>query len=524
MRKFYKLFFPAIIMLILHLPGFSQPIIEWQKTYGGSYIECNSFVIPTTDDGYLIAGSSNSNDIDVSGNHGGFDFWVLQTDAAGEITWQKSYGGSLNEGAQRTIQTSDGGFVIVGYSESTDGNLTGNHGLKDMWILKVKADNSIAWQKNIGGSADDEAADIIEATDGSYIILGNTASTDGDIQQNKGFTDYWILNIDTAGTLLWQKTFGGSSDDIASSVLQTDDGGFILAGSSFSTDGDIVNHYYTNNYSDYFIIKLDAQGNKEWVKNYGGNATDNLTQILKTNDGGYMLCGFSDSDNGDVTGNHGSIDTWVIKISSTGGIQWQKSVGGSADDMAFSIAQRTDGDYVLCGNTASNDGMVSGHYGVKDIWVVRLNASGPLVWQKCFGGSLLDESYSMQLLDDESCVISGYSGSSDYDLTSNHGDLDLWFLKLSNLSALEDFKFNGSQLFSIYPNPVSSGNVTVKINDIANASFTADIIDITGRKLFTEIISGNTPATIDISYLSKGMYYIRLNGETLEATEKIIIQ
>jgi len=524
MRKFYKLLSLAIIMLILSQEGFSQPIIEWQKNYGGSYIECNSYVIPTSNNGYLIAASSNSNDIDVSGNYGGFDFWVLQTDATGTLVWQKSYGGSLNEGVHRAIQTSDGGIVVVGYAESSDGNLTGNNGLKDMWILKINADNSVAWQKNFGGSADDEATDIIEAADGSFIVIGNTSSTDGDVLQNKGFNDYWILNIDTAGTVIWQKTFGGSSDDIASSVVQTDDGGFIIAGSSFSTDGDIENHFYTNNYSDYFIIKTDDHGNKEWVKNYGGNATDNLTQILKTGDGGYMLCGFSDSDNGDVTGNHGNMDTWVIKISSTGGIQWQKSVGGSADDMAFSITQRTDGDYVLCGNTASDDGMVSGNYGVKDIWVVRLNASGPVVWQKCLGGSMLDDSYSMQLLDDENCVISGYSGSSDDDVTSNHGDLDLWLLKLSNLSALENFTFSGEEFLSVYPNPVSSETVTLKINGNTKASYTAEMNDVTGRKMFTQIIEGNIPKSIDISMLSKGIYFISIDGETIKSTEKIIIQ
>jgi hypothetical protein len=525
MKYYYPLHFYLFTFLALFCTAaFSQPVIEWQKTYGGSNNDWDSKIIRTSDHGYLLFGSSNSNDKDVSGNHGFYDFWLVRTDSTGNIAWTKSFGGTKNDFAKCALTTTDGGFIIAGSSESNDGDLTKNQGLTDLWIIKITEAGLLEWQYSYGGSGYDEAIDIKATSDGNFIILGNTTSTDGDIQLNHGSSDIWLVKIDENGSIISQKTYGGSSDDFAATIEETDDSGFIIAGSSLSTDGDIETHYGITSNADYFIIKTDDLGAKQWVKNYGGNNSDMLGQLIKTPDGGYLLCGFSNSDNGDVTGNHGNYDAWLIKISQTGGVQWQKSVGGSDEDIAKSISIRSDGDYMLCGTTSSNDGQVAGNRGNKDFWIVRLNNSGPVLWQKCLGGTNVEEACMALLPDDESFIISGFSNSVDGDITINNGDFDYWLLKLSNLSVLPEFSFNTTDLFSIYPNPSTSGKIQISFNGTISENIHADIISIEGSVIFSTDFPSSSVGTVDISKLPKSMYFLRLTGNNITGIQKFVVQ
>jgi hypothetical protein len=343
--------------------------ISWQKTFGGSNSDYANFVQQTTDGGYIIAGGSASNDGDVSDNHGKFDFWIVKLTSTGELEWQKSLGGSANDYASSIQQTTDGGYIIAGYSGSNDGDVSGNHGKRDSWIMKLTSTGELEWQKSLGGSNTDYANCIQQTTDGGYIIAGYSESNDGDVSGNRGYDDYWIVKLTSTGELEWQKSLGGSANDYASSIQQTTDGGYIIAGSSGSNDGDVLGNHGER---DSWILKLTSIGKLEWQKSLGGSCLDRAISIRQTTDGGYIIAGYSESNDGDVSGNHGSYDSWIVKITSTGELEWQKSLGGSNSDYARFIQQTTDGGYIIAGGTDSNDVDVSGNQGERDYWIVKI--------------------------------------------------------------------------------------------------------------------------------------------------------
>mgnify|MGYP003335654201 CR=1 FL=1 len=247
------------------------------------------------------------------------------------------------------------------------------------------AQPTIQWQKCLGGTGDETASSVQQTSDGGYIVAGESWSNDGNVTGNHDTTgtncDYWVVKLDGSGNLQWQKSFGGIDYDSGGYIQQTSDGGFILAGQSLSNDGDVSNHHGFSGSGDYWIVKLDVIGNIQWEKSLGGYDNEGATEIKLTIDGGYIITGFSYSVDGDVTGNHGSQDYWIVKLDGSGNIQWQKCLGGTYDDFAQSIQQTSDGGYVIAGETNSNDGDVTGNHGQFDSWVVKLDGNGNLQWQ-----------------------------------------------------------------------------------------------------------------------------------------------
>ena len=215
------------------------------------------------------------------------------------------------------------------------------------------------------------AKSIIQTSDGGYITAGYSGSRNGDISDPRWGEDYWIVKLDNTGNTEWQKSLGGTNSETARSILQTSDGGYIVAGHSTSIDGD-VSGKHRQVYPDYWIVKLDETGNIEWQKSLGGTGSDAANSILQTLDGGYMVAGSSQSNDGDVSGSHGDSDYWIVKLDETGNIEWQKSLGGKDLDNAQSIIQTSDGGYMAAGWSTSNDGDVSSNYGRFDFWIVKL--------------------------------------------------------------------------------------------------------------------------------------------------------
>ncbi|MCH8331643.1 MAG: T9SS type A sorting domain-containing protein [Bacteroidetes bacterium] len=343
--------------------------IQWQRSFGGSGSDQANSISQTSDGGYIVAGHSISNDGDVTGNHGGEDYWVIKLDNTGTLIWQKSLGGSVFERANSINETNDGGYIVSGHSVSNNGDVSGNHGASDYWVVKLDAAGTLIWQKSLGSSGLDVANSIIQTTDNGYIVAGYSQVNDGDVTGNHGSDDFWVVKLDSVGTLIWQKSLGGSDFDIANSIIQTNDGGYIVAGYSSSNDGDVTGN---NGGEDYWVVKLDTAGTLIWQKSLGGSVGDEANSIIQTADNGYIVAGASNSVDGDLTGNHGSLDYWVAKLDTTGMIIWQKSLGGSGFDGANSLIQTTDNGYIVAGTSQSNDGDVTGNNGASDFWVVKL--------------------------------------------------------------------------------------------------------------------------------------------------------
>jgi len=317
----YRLFVILLLMIISTSCLMAQPQITWQKCLGGSGEDFAEAFVYTSDGGYALTGYSTSNDGDVSGNHGGQDYWVVKLSAKGSIEWQRSLGGSADDYAYAIIESSNGGYVIAGFSNSNDGDIKLNRGENDYWVIKLDKNGNTEWTKSLGGSGSDFAYSVTESKDGGFVVAGSTESTDGDITSNKGGYDYWVVKLDSMGNILWQKTYGGSGDDWATTITVANDG-YLIAGASLSTDGDIT--LSLGSY-DYWVIKLNESGDLQWQKSFGGPGSDYARSVALTKDAGFILSGYVFSDGGDITGFHGDKDMWILKLDSMGIIEWQKN-------------------------------------------------------------------------------------------------------------------------------------------------------------------------------------------------------
>lgn len=513
-----KIFISFAFILSFLVIAQTSPSIEWQKSFGGSSNDY-AYSIQQATDGYITVGRSASNDGDVSGHYGTtsyHDAWIVKLNNNGGIQWQKSIGGSNYDEAWSVQRTTDGGYIIAGDSASNDGNVTVNHGSYDYWVVKLDNNGNIQWQKSFGGSSVDIAYSVQQTTDGGYIVAGNSFSNDGDVIGHHGTTaygDFWILKLNSSGNIQWQKTLGGSHYDQATSIQQTTDAGYIIAGSSWSTDGDVTNNHGS---WDYWVVKLDSSGNLQWQKSLGGSDYDNAQSVQQTTDGGYIIAGQSRSTDGDISGHHGgsdNFDAWIVKLNGNGNLQWQKSLGGSRDDGVV-IRQTTDGGYIAAGASKSNDGDVSGHYGTSnyyDIWVVKLSANGIIQWQKSIGGSNDDGAYSILQTTDNGYVIAGYSASNDNDATGNHGVYDYWVVKLT-AEGLATQEIQNTKI-NFYPNPVK--DIITFSEEVSNVKIT----DLSGKMVKQVSAKGKT---LDISALSKGVYIITATTKQSIFNQKII--
>jgi hypothetical protein len=430
--KMKYLLFTVLATLLSGSFALAQPTIQWQKSLGGTGVEMiRSLVQQTNDGGFIVAGNSESNDGDVSGNHGESDYWLVKLSSIGTIEWQKSLGGSGNEGLSSIQLTNDGGYIVAGFSESNDGDVSGNHGDKDYWVVKLNSSGAIEWQKSLGGTGVEIGSLVQQTNDGGFIVAGNSYSNDGDVSGNHGDKDYWVVKLSSIGNIEWQKSLGGSVEDSTNSIQQTNDGGYIVLGYSFSNDGDISDNH---GLSDYWVVKLTSIGTIEWQKSIGGSSYDFSSSIQQTSDGGYIVAGESISYDGDVSGNHGNSDYWVVKLTSTGTIEWQKSLGGIDMEYSPKIQQTIEGGFIVVGSSFSNDGDVSGNHGNTDCWVVKLTSDGTIEWQKSIGSSYYDNPTSIEQTNDSGYVISGFI---DYEQSQFPFNFDYLIVKLNNTGTIE---------------------------------------------------------------------------------------
>ena len=400
--------------------------IQWQKCYGGSSSDEAHAIYQTDDEGFIVAGQRGSFDGDLTGCITPGGYWVLKLDDIGNIEWSQCYGGSLLDILFAIDTTSDGGYILAGFSTSTDGDVIGNHGGGDYWIVKISNIGVIQWSKCYGGSGYDEAKSIHQTSDGGYIIAGRSTSSDGDVTGHHGVGysyDYWVVKINDIGEIEWEVSLGGNAWDQATSVSETTDSGFIVCGYSESEDGDVTINYGEN---DYWVVKLNSSGELQWQKSFGGSNFDIPKSILSLGDGGFVIAGFTDSNDFDVFGLHGPYggDAWLIKIDSLGILQWQKCLGGTEEETATSVLKTIDDGFAVAGWSGSDDGDLTEHYGSSgygDFWVFKTDSVGNLEWQKSIGGTNTEEAFAIAATSDNAYVVAGYAFSVDGDVTGHHG-------------------------------------------------------------------------------------------------------
>jgi hypothetical protein len=406
------------------------------------------------------------------------------------IAFVNTFGGSKNESAQAITKTKDGGYAILGYVQSNDGDVLNKPDDSfDYWLLKFDSSDNLQWQKTFGGSNDDRATAIIQTSDNGFAILGSSKSNDGDVSENNGFEDFWILKLEAAGTITWEKSFGFSGSDSGFSVTQTNDGGFLLTGVlDVSASGGKGNSKSLTAKrhagGDYWVIKLNASGEKQWSKFFGGTFTDTSYGAIQVENNNYIIIGSSDSNDVDINGNKGTYDFWILKLSEEGNLIWEKSFGGSQIDEARAISIASDGNYVIVGDTRSNDIDVSKNNGAADLWVIKISTEGNLIWEKSFGGSSFDVGRSINKTRDNGFIISGNSRSADGDISMNQGQNDAWVLKINANANLEWQKTIGGTDIDFAFDAVELNNGTI----IAVGESSSHNLDIPENKGFTDLL------------------------------------
>jgi hypothetical protein len=359
---------PLSVSLVALFTGYAYAQVRFARTYGGGNYDIIASVQQTSDGGYIMAGYTEE-PISTTWR----DPLLIKTDAFGNIIWAKAYRGTYDDASRSAQQTSDGGYIMAGWTNSS------GWGGFNFLLIKTDANGNIQWAKAYGGMYWDEAISVRQTSDGGYIVAGYTYSF------GTGSQDVLLIKTDANGNVQWAKTYGRTIWDevYPNSVQQTSDGGYIVAGYIFS--------YLTFQYN-IFLIKTDANGNVQWAKTYRGPWGEEAYFVQQTSDGGYIVTGLTASGAG-----YG--DAFLIKTDANGNVQWARTYGGTGYDYASSIQRTSDGGYIVAGYTESF-GAVWG-----DAFLIKTDANGNVQWAKTYGGTHNDWASSVQQTSDGGYIV-----------------------------------------------------------------------------------------------------------------------
>ena len=357
----------------------------WTRTFGGSALDQGWSLQQTSDGGSIITGVTESYGAGLE------DILLIKTSAEGDTQWIKTFGGEQDDGGFSVQQTTDGGYIVAGYTSSSGA------GSVDALLVKVDSLGNQVWQETFGSWGSDGARSVQQTSDEGFIITGWTWS------YGTVMGDLWLVMIDSQGNEEWNTSFGGTGYDRGFSVQQTTDGGYVATGWTDS---------YGAGNDDVWLVKADFQGNEEWNKTFGGSGRDQGQSVQQTTDGGYIITGYTRSYGA------GDDDVWLIKTDSLGIEDWKMTYGGVYSDVGYSVQQTNDDGYIIAGHTLSFGA------GVHDVFLIKADALGDTLWTRAFGGSNIDIGNSVQQTDDGGYILAGYTRS------YGAGNYDVWLLKI----------------------------------------------------------------------------------------------
>ena len=367
-----------------------------------------------------------------------------------KLNYIKSFGGSNDDEANDIINTSDGGFMVIGSSTSSDGLIQNKIGLEsDIILMKFDSDKSIEWVKNYGGSRDDRGQSVVEVSGIGYALLGYSMSNDGDASRNEGFHDNWVILIDSIGNIIWEKSYGFSGHDHAYNIIKTKDGNLFFNGFLDVTASrglgstEKVEKSIKHGVGEFWCHKIDLDGNILWRKYFGGTNNDRSYDAIQTLEGDFIIVGTSESNDFEISNSKGSYDMWVIKLDNNGNLIWEKSFGGKGYDGGNAVIENSYGNIMILGQTNSLDNDITDPLGSSDFFLVNMTKKGEILNIENLGTSNFDSGKSIMELDDGSHYLLGHTT----DISSDDGNLgsDILFIKtLPNGVFIENQKVGGS--------------------------------------------------------------------------------
>jgi hypothetical protein len=531
-----------LLIVILNITvncAFAQTFIQAQKVIGGSkYDELHS-TFATKDGGLIAAGTSYSNKSGekTQNTRGGTDYWVVKMNKAGKIEWDKTIGGNGNDYCKAVIQTLDGGYVLVGESNSfiSVEKSEDSHGSTDYWIVKLDSAGNIEWDKTIGGIGTELIDNVVQTDDGSYVLAGSSDSYASweKSEDTRGSLDMWVVKLNKLGKKVWDKTIGGNDYDLCSGIQITRDGGVILAGFSGSNASGEKSENNRGVQSDFWIVKLNKKGNIQWDRTIGGSADDYGRGVQQTKDGGYVIAGNSNSNiSGEKTENsRGGYDYWIIKLDSVGRFMHDKTIGGDYDEIdVWCLEKTSDNGFIFGGSSYSgiSGEKTEGSRGASDYWVIKLDSKMNLAWDKTIGGDSYDNLLSIKETGKNMYALGGFSwsGIAGDKTIASRGEADFWIVALNETNQsnkiavtestidLKNIMHSNEIKFTVYPNPAKDiMNIRVSGKAIFSLS------DASGKIVRTKTLEGD--GAIDVSALAAGMYYLKNN--TSGAIQNVIV-
>ncbi|MFY9308643.1 MAG: T9SS type A sorting domain-containing protein [Bacteroidia bacterium] len=475
MKRIYNYFYPLLVLFVFQNLSIVRAQTTFQKVFTGAYDMDGLDVIPAQGGGYIITGMITNDIID------DMDIHIIKTDNNGDTEWTKTYGGNSPEYSFNILQATDAsGYYIIGYTQSF------GSGDYDTWLLKINNSGDTLWTKRYGSWGNDQGKEIIPTSDGNYILVGYSNSAT--------YPDYqaYLIKINPAGNIIWNKYYGGSNMEIGNSVKQCPDGGYIMFGQTFS---------YGNGNGDAYLVKTNALGDTVWTKTYGGTQGDEGICVVANNDGTYVLCVRDSSTAGN------DIDVQIIKTDATGGIIWDKNYGGDKKDTDKMIEPTTDGGYVVAAISRSFG------WNLPNMWILKLNSDGDTLWTRTYGGQDNEHCYAVRETTDGGFIAVGKTES----FSSADG---IMFLKLNSQGQLGTVgidKLYTDNIINIFPNPAEE-NITINFNSESPYSVLT-VSNILGQIVHSEKIDQpgqHISKTINLKDKESGIYFL-----TLETTKQI---
>lgn len=525
-QKFFLRVFPFIVFLLPNLSLIAQEIL-WEKSYGGIHSEYLFDAQPTADYGFILAGSSLSGKTGnkEQENVNNLDYWIWKMDERGDLDWQKSFGGTGADFLQSIKNTRDGGFILLGTSTSMQGGnkKEDSSGKEDLWIIKLNAKGDEEWQKTIGGSGKDLAKMIHQTKDGGYIVGGTSESV---ISGNKssphyGSMDYWVVKLDSQGNIEWQRTYGGSLVDLLESILPTSDTGFLLGGWSNSSISGNKNEESFGE-GDYWLVKIDNVGAIEWQRTLGGESDDHLSVLIESLEGGFMAGGYSRSSTSGTKemGNGKGADFWIVKLTANGEVEWQSTYDFGETDILSSMSQNEDGDYLLGGHAKTeNVGLArADKKGINDYVALKISAIGEEKWRQTVGSAGEDNLRKLFETRDGGYLLAGTSGGKA-SRDKNTGKGKKDFWVVKLRDEEKERENKRFEGLEALPNPTSAFT-----NVIVNHQYeqgTARLYDLAGKLLQSFQIDSQT-IPVDLRGLPIGVYIVTITTNVATESVKVL--
>lgn len=468
------------------------PITQWTRNHcpGGE----SKAIALAPGGGFFVCGEKQQHSSD-PGHHGAIDGWVARLRSNGTIDWSLFIGGSDDDHLSNMQSTVDGGVILIGYTQSNDGDVNGNHGSnqEDIWVVKMNGTGQIEWQRCLGGSSQERGAQIRQTTDGGYILTGSTYSTDGDVSRNAGYSDTWVVKLDGAGRLEWEQSYGGTGSEGGACIIQTADGGYLAGATMYAVDRNTS------------LLKLNSTGGLEWEKGMGLDFF--IEDLAQRTNGDYA-----------VTGSlfRSSYDIYLAVLDGTGTVLWDKTYGGSDQEQPSELQPTPDGGFVIAGHSGSNDGDVSGNNGMWDGWLLKVDATGTIDWQKCFGSNFNDRLTGVRVIPNGYVITSTEPYEDDL---GNRFTTDVTVRKLTEpiiaisrreAPSVVAAEPSLNQALSISPNPAADRTVLeMPVAEAGTARIS--VYSMSGARMLEQtayLEKGMAAVSLDLRQLAPGTYSI----------------